>query len=976
MKYRVKILKQPKYQNGGRTLGDFSNLTEDQLENGLVYGYNDEPEEVLSVNDSMSNNRPSMTRMENIPYVMKQPDKEPMVAVPISVLQSLQQPKSKSTNKSIVDALTDLNFPSSFSFRKKLAAENNIKNYTGTANQNLKLLSILNNQVAMSFDDEPVSNAVATTKKNTKTINKKQTSINSNVKNIIPFISNSGNYQVTATDVNKRPFQSEINMGSLGNVKLNGKTVGRKIDPRIYEKSMVNAAAIAASAFLPSLIPTVEYLPLLRGLPKGPQGKIPGPRNMPTAPPKGWTSGSGMQSPGFPFYQDGGGMEQEDDGQSQVLQIIQAFAEANGVDAQQIVQQLQQMGEEEQKQTIMQMYQELQGVESQDQNSNMGYDMQTAAYGGQMGYGLDLGSRRLWMNQDTDEELDVNNTLSAVPREHANIEAEGGETAVVPKEDGTKSHYNIKGKRHTEGGVPLNVPEGTFIFSDTKKMKMGGSVLSVFGKSEKSSKKFTPAQLAKQYDLNKYKAILEDPRADSIKKRTAELMIQNYNKKLAQLALVQEGKKGYPQGIPNIAQEYYAKMMQASDVESQEQIEENPREEMKNPVEAMYGGSMMYGGGMKYGGMNLKRYIGDEEGSEVESDNITNGINLSSRINSKKNPYELTIPQSDVPDFTKSFDYQTALEQNQQGINRLQNASLFSDEEKQKSKFIDKDGNLIGSNVLLHNYLKNNPYTFNFDNESKIKNNDITTYNRSPIKYGWTNPDNANLLNSLKNLAGVKKFTNFEPTIKLARNSTRYLSPIAALASNAGMYNAARQAAAMLAGPQSRYSLNSGEFAKNAANIQAEYDNKNVQLGNIAAAQDSDITNKQMMYDAQRAKRLYDAGVINEQQYQNAMRQARAGVLQAYTQGMRNAADLYNMSMTESPYYGVRPGTGTIYFHSPKSMQGFFNSQSDTGKMSAKDIAQAAKDANMSVSEYLDYMKMQQGMINDQTKGRKSRNQI
>ena len=43
------------------------------------------------------------------------------------------------------------------------------------------------------------------------------------------------------------------------------------------------------------------------------------------------------------------------------------------------------------------------GNSSQD----MGYDMPTAAYGGQMGYGLDLGARRLWMNQNDDEESEV-----------------------------------------------------------------------------------------------------------------------------------------------------------------------------------------------------------------------------------------------------------------------------------------------------------------------------------------------------------------------------------------------------------------------------------------------------------------------------------------------------------------------------------------------------------------------------------------
>jgi hypothetical protein len=127
MKYKVKILKQPKYQDGGRTLGDFSNLTEDQLENGLVYGFNEEPEKVMvPVNDSVSNNRQNIETLQSIPYVMKQPDREPMVAVPISVLESLQQPKTKSTNKSIVDALTNLNLPSSFNFRKKLASDFNL----------------------------------------------------------------------------------------------------------------------------------------------------------------------------------------------------------------------------------------------------------------------------------------------------------------------------------------------------------------------------------------------------------------------------------------------------------------------------------------------------------------------------------------------------------------------------------------------------------------------------------------------------------------------------------------------------------------------------------------------------------------------------------------------------------------------------------------------------------------------------------
>lgn len=44
---------------------------------------------------------------------------------------------------SIVDALASLKINSSFEYRKKIAAKNGIKNYTGTPSQNTKLLELL-----------------------------------------------------------------------------------------------------------------------------------------------------------------------------------------------------------------------------------------------------------------------------------------------------------------------------------------------------------------------------------------------------------------------------------------------------------------------------------------------------------------------------------------------------------------------------------------------------------------------------------------------------------------------------------------------------------------------------------------------------------------------------------------------------------------------------------------------------------------
>ena len=151
--------------------------------------------------------------------------------------------------------------------------------------------------------------------------------------------------------------------------------------------------------------------------------------------------------------------------------------------------------------------------------------------------------------------------LKQVPRDEANLEAEGGETAFGDiNGDGFTEHMLISGKRHHEGGVPLNLPDGTFIFSDTAAMKITDcNILKMFGKAC-GKKGYTPAELAKPYDINKYRKILEDPNSDKVDKKTAELMIKNINLKLGALALAQEAKKGFPQGIPEVAQPYMEQM--------------------------------------------------------------------------------------------------------------------------------------------------------------------------------------------------------------------------------------------------------------------------------------------------------------------------------------------------------------------------------------------------------------------------------
>jgi hypothetical protein len=151
----------------------------------------------------------------------------------------------------------------------------------------------------------------------------------------------------------------------------------------------------------------------------------------------------------------------------------------------------------------------------------------------------------------------VRKTMGAVPREEANLEAEGGETLVGDIDGSTfPSFFSIKGPRHSAGGVPMNLPDDTFIFSDTAAMKISDpKILKMFNKSPKKGG-YTPAELSKGYDINKYRKTLQDPESNKMEKKTAEMMIKNYVMKLGALAIAQESKKGFPQGIPVIAKPY------------------------------------------------------------------------------------------------------------------------------------------------------------------------------------------------------------------------------------------------------------------------------------------------------------------------------------------------------------------------------------------------------------------------------------
>jgi hypothetical protein len=159
--------------------------------------------------------------------------------------------------------------------------------------------------------------------------------------------------------------------------------------------------------------------------------------------------------------------------------------------------------------------------------------------------------------KDMIPKTEVRKTITKVPREEANLEAEGGETVLTFDAAGYPLFYDIKGPRHSNNGVPLSLPDDSFIFSDTRSMKINDQeILDMFGLSKKKGG-YTPADISKKYlELNKYRETLQSEDSDKITKASADRMLKNMLVKLGALAIAQESKKGFPQGIPIVAKPY------------------------------------------------------------------------------------------------------------------------------------------------------------------------------------------------------------------------------------------------------------------------------------------------------------------------------------------------------------------------------------------------------------------------------------
>ena len=580
-------------------------------------------------------------------------------------------------------------------------------------------------------------------------------------------------------------------------------------------------------------------------------------------------------------------------------------------------------------------------------------------YGGQSGYGFDLGQRRVQTEMPQSKSDSVRRTIQEVPRNQGNIEAEKGESIYGDFDgDGGLEHMLIGGERHYNGGTPLNVPEGSFVFSDTAKMKIKDpEILKYFGLPGKKGG-YTPAEIAKRYDVNKYKAIIEDPNADERDKSTASLMAKNLGDKLSKLAVIQESMKGFPQGIPSVAQQ------------------EQGEEEM---AMARYGGS-------------LPKFQGATTGSTVASDgrvSVWDEDEQKTLQEYMKKNYKVGIPINARETDPNSQRFTLPSMQKSRSGKRVYGdedwtaSENLADFAMRQKKFIaenpDWDPTKVGATEKFQRWYdqqreskgmkpyfgkgqkfqayddKFGEYTFSApdlepvapepektpvpeDTPDPVKDpepipNKVTYGEKTPEgNVGFLTPDKLTLLNA--GLNPPKAYFPFSPAVPFRKGSLALDDWRAQAQQRQGTFNTAAstlgqyQPGTALA---SNLSFMAGQTGEGVSQDIASVNSRNVDRANQFMAQETGRQSYNDMLNAQRMQDLFDKSTITKQNLDNARRKYTTGITQAANNAFANRMYLDMLNKT-NPMFNVDPRSGLSFF---KDKQGYstdqFGSRSNMG---------------------------------------------
>lgn len=548
-------------------------------------------------------------------------------------------------------------------------------------------------------------------------------------------------------------------------------------------------------------------------------------------------------------------------------------------------------------------------------------DMPFMAYGGQTpGLGLDL----RWNPTQYQGAPGIN----PVPNPYSNPsrtlqEAEPGtENARLEKKEQVMGDFNGNGQpslmgvnsgTHESGNdIGLTLPPESFVFSDTKSLRIKDpEILKLFGATKAS----TPAVLAKQYNLQKYTSTLNDPKADQTSKKTAELMVGNYQNKLSQLAALQEQMK-QNKGITPPAQQGQA------------------------PTSA-YGGSIprMVVGGKGGAEINTTEQKGDDPYDEAQAKdqqydgrygNTTRGLQR----------YQIETDSKQGNDrFSKTYgkDPSGYIDGKNRVVTKRWQPPIAPIEPVSVPQF---DTTLPTPNPT--NLQVPAPVSGIGSLGATSPTPDTQQGAQGVQRAGFTNPDKLAMLNSAYNLASIKKYLPWEAPVSAVTPDTVFMDPTRAIAANSELANQAQNASSLSGNSRAARANSSaiqGQAATQAADIIGKYNNENVGISNTASRENSNITNQLLQAQGARANRLYQGNVIANQQYDNATREGRSDLLNQYSNAWKNRQGYDDLNQTNQYYYRDS-NTGMMHFRDDAARLAYGKITSGQYSGSGKTISQ------------------------------------
>lgn len=566
-----------------------------------------------------------------------------------------------------------------------------------------------------------------------------------------------------------------------------------------------------------------------------------------------------------------------------------------------------------------------------------------------------------------EEPIKVNTTIKKVKKgDRKNVETEGGEFLVSPLQfDGFPATFKIKGPSHAAGGVDLNLPDNSFVFSDDHKMKLEDEDLQKdFGKRAKESG-YTYAELAKQYDINEFRRVLADPNTDKMQRETAEMMIKNQNEKLGKLAILQESEKSFPQGIPFVAIPYLEMMgidpaqfvngaggdQATVPTQSEEDI---PQQKMGGQIKIRIKKlpEMQKGGPTKpkdqefaynpefYAEFAKKLRVSDisailpaslaDQRGMVNNLQPASGKNVYGRKNwtdpslfndfkARNDWYFQQNPDFDPSNPADVKDFQQSYNTRAQGMGRK---PYFDPKQGAKYAIDGKFGEVTYSvpNLDLKTEAEVSPQN-NQQVQAQQELGDIpATHLGSPYTASTDNPfwteDIVNMAGAFGDLQRIKKYMPWQAGYDTVLPKATYYDPTRELAANSEQANVAAGALGAFAGPQelsARLSSVQGQGFTNAANILGKYNDLNVGIANQNEAYRTNISNEANLNRANQATNLYDKTVLTNQNFDNARSQARQNLRQSFVQAWSNRGKTQALN-SMNKQYNVDPTTGFVNF--------------------------------------------------------------